>query len=297
VSSVAGMEIRPVEAADREALDAMFEVAAECDGHFPIGEHKYLDLMAGEGVAAGQVAVVGGTPVAYLAVTPPRRDGTAALEIAIHPLHRSHDVIEQLIASGVDAASDTGATRVRVWAFQPNMVDELRAAGFRGERELRQLRVDLPLAETATVPSGFVEERFRPGIDDDAWLRVNNSAFRAHPENGSWTPEILADRLSQPWFDPAGFVMIWSGEDLAGFCWTKPHEDMGEIYVIAVAPEYQGKGLGRVLVIRGLEVIHRHYGFTVGMLYMDADNTAAAGLYESLGFRLHHVDRSLVRTL
>ena len=291
------MEMRPVEPADRELLDAMFEVAAECDGHFPIGEHKYLDLMAGDGVAAGQVGVVGGSPVAYLAVTPPRRDGTAALEIAIHPLHRSHGVIEGLIRAGVDNAVDLGAARVRVWAFQPNMVDELRAAGFRAERELRQLRVDLPLPETATLPPGFVESTFRPGADNESWLEVNNAAFRGHPENGAWTREVLDDRLAQPWFDPDGFVTVWSGDEMAGFCWTKPHEDLGEIYVIAVAPAYQGRGLGRVLVTRGLEVIHRRYGYDVGMLYMDADNTSAARLYASLGFRLHHVDRSLVRTL
>ncbi|MEX2424228.1 MAG: mycothiol synthase [Acidimicrobiia bacterium] len=291
------MELRPVEATDRESLDAMFELAAECDGHFPIGEHKYLDLMGGDGDAAGQVGVVDGTPVAYLAVTPPRRNGTAALEIAVHPLHRSHGVIERLIKTGVEAAAATGAATVRVWVFQPNMVDELRAAGFRGERELRQLRIDLPVREAATIPAGLVERPFRPGTDDDAWLAVNNAAFRGHPENGSWTPEILADRFSQPWFDPAGFVTVWSGDELAGFCWTKPHAEMGEIYVIAVAPAYQGRGLGRVLVIRGLEVINDRYGFEVGMLYMDADNTAAAALYESLGFRLHHVDRSLVRTL
>ena len=286
-----------MEAADRDSLDAMFEVAAECDGHFPIGEHKYLDLMGSDGVAAGQVGVIDGTPIAYLAVTPPRRDGTAALEIAIHPLHRSHAVIEALIRVGVETAAETGAASVRVWAFQPNMVDEFRAAGFRGERELRQLRVDIPLDATATLAPEFVEQRFRPGVDDDAWLAVNNAAFRGHPENGSWTADILADRLSQPWFDPAGFVTVWSGDDLAGFCWTKPHETLGEIYVIGVAPAFQGQGLGRFLVIRGLDVIHTRYGFEVGMLYMDADNAPAARLYESLGFRLHHVDRSLVRTL
>lgn len=291
------MELRPVAAADRESLDAMFELAAECDGHFPIGEHKYLDLMVGDEIAAGQVGVVDGTPVAYLAVTPPRRNGTAALEIAIHPLHRSHDVIERLIRAGVGAAVDCGAATVRVWAFQPNMVDEFRAAGFRGERELRQLRVDLPLDEAAELPPGFVERRFRPGTDDTAWLTTNNAAFHGHPENGSWTSEILADRLTQPWCDPDGFVMVWSGDDLAGFCWTKPHEEMGEIYVVAVAPTYQGRGLGRVLVIRGLDVINARYGFEEAMLYVDADNSPAARLYESLGFRLHHVDRSLIRTL
>lgn len=291
------MEIRPVETADHACLEDLFEVAAECDGHFPIGEHKYLDLMAGTGEGMGQVAIDDTELVAYLAVTPPRTNRVAALEIAVHPLHRSHRVISRLIAAGVDLAAETEAAAVRVWAFQPNMVDELRQAGFHGERELRQLRIDLPLAAVARLPSGMTESRFRPGRDEDAWLTVNNAAFRFHPENGSWTAEILADRISQPWFDAGGFITVWAGSELAGFCWTKPHDDLGEIYVIAAVPEFQGRGLGRFLTIRGLEVIEYHYGFEVGMLYMDSDNTAAATLYNSLGFRLHHVDRSLVRTL
>src|SRR5690606_34927296 len=108
-------------------------------------------------------------------------------ELAIHPLHRAATVIEQLIRAGISAARATGATAVRVWAFQPNLVDELRAAGFETERELRQLRVDLPISARAALPATLAEARFRPGIDDRAWLEVNNAAFRHHPENGSWT--------------------------------------------------------------------------------------------------------------
>ncbi|MFP5333566.1 MAG: GNAT family N-acetyltransferase, partial [Acidimicrobiia bacterium] len=142
-----------------------------------------------------------------------------------------------------------------------------------------------------------VEGRFRPGRDEEAWLAANNAAFWWHPENGAWTLDILSDRMAQQWFDPEAFVVVWAGEELAGFCWTKPHDAMGEIYVIAVAPAFQGRGLGRFLTVRGLEVIYRHLGFETGMLYMDADNAPAARLYSSLGFRLHHVDRSLVRRL
>jgi mycothiol synthase len=292
------MQLRPVLPADRAELDVLFALASECDGHFPIGEHKYLDLMAGQGPTAGLVASADGAIVAYVAVTPPRDDRIAALELAVHPLHRSHEVIGQLIRDGVDVARDTGAGAVRVWAFQPNMVEEYIGAGFRSERELRQLRVALPLTDGAQLPAAMREARFRPGTDDEAWLEVNNAAFAGHPENGSWTHEILADRMAQPWFDPEGFVTVWQGDDdLAGFCWTKPHDSLGEIYVIAVSPDHQGKGLGRFLVVRGLEVIEHHHGFSTGMLYMDADNAPAAALYRSLGFRLHHVDRSLLLPL
>lgn len=291
------MDMREARPEDRESLDRLFELAAECDGHFPIGEHKYLDVMEGVGNVVGTVIEANSEIISYVAVTPPREEGVASLEIAIHPLHRSHAVISDSIAAGLDASRATGADRVRVWAFQPNMVAEYQAAGFTPERELRQLRIDLPVDIDVDLPEGTVEARFRPDRDVDAWLEVNNSAFDWHPENGSWTVEILSDRMQQEWFDPEAFLTVWAGSDLAGFCWTKPHSTMGEIYVIAVSPAYQGRGLGRYLAVRGLDVIHRHLRFDTGMLYMDADNAPAARLYESMGFRLHHVDRSLLLVL
>ncbi|MDX1448744.1 MAG: mycothiol synthase [Acidimicrobiia bacterium] len=218
-----------------------------------------------------------------------------ALELATGWDPARADVIAALIEQGVELAATSGGEAVRVWAFQPNMVDEFRKAGFRPERELRQLRIDLPIHAEAALPPGFHEDRFRPSSDSEAWLEVNNAAFDWHPENGSWTEEILADRMAQDWFDPNAFVVVRHDTGMAGFCWTKAHDDLGEIYVIAVAPGFQGCGLGRFLVVRGLEVIHGYLGFGLGMLYMDADNTTAARLYDDLGFRLHHVDRSLIR--
>lgn len=294
------MNLRPVRRPDDlPSLDALFETITECDGHAPIGEHKYLDLLHSEpDHVTGLVCEDGGVPVAYVAVGPTQEPGTWAIEPALHPLHRDRRTTRRVVDAGVGRALEAGADRVRCWAFLPNLVTVLEDAGFRPERELRQMRITLPVRPRPSFPAGVEILPFRPGVDDESWLRVNNAAFRGHPENGSWTQEVLLDRRRQPWFDPAGFRMAWEGDSLVGFCWTKVHEDgVGEIYVIGVEPGNQGRGLGRALVLEGLRHLADDRDITRGMLYVDAGNDAALTLYEQLGFRLDHVDRSLVRDL
>lgn len=188
------------------------------------------------------------------------------------------------------------------WAYGATDEDDRAAArdGLRKVRELWQMRRPLPVepALAAGAPA-IVTRPFVPGRDDEAWLRVNNRAFAGHPDQSGWTTETLAGRMAEDWFDPAGFLLHddpGTGE-LDGYCWTKvhpaapPEPAMGEIYVIGADPSAHGHGLGKALVLAGLDHLAAARGMRVGMLYVEHDNAPAVRLYEKLGFTVHGVDR------
>lgn len=195
----------------------------------------------------------------------------------------------------------------------PDSDRQMTALGLVRVRELYQMRRSLPLPGDLVAAVRRIEVRaFRPGVDDDGFLRVNNRAFSWHPEQSDWGPARLAARMDEPWFDADGFLIHEStdgestdGEStdaqsptsarIDGFCWTKVHpatdEDpaFGEIYVIAADPETRGTGLGRALTVAGLQWL-ADAGLEVAMLYTEADNTPAVSLYQQLGFVVHHSD-------
>jgi mycothiol synthase len=59
------------------------------------------------------------------------------------------------------------------------------------------------------------------------------------------------------------------------------------VYVVGVAPQAQGTGLGKMLTLTGLHHL-RSRGLGEVVLYVEADNAPAVAVYEGLGFR--HAD-------
>ena len=163
-------------------------------------------------------------------------------------------------------------------------------------RTLQLMNVELPVALTP-IPSGATLRAFEPGRDEMAWIEQNNAAFAHHPEQGAWLRADLDERTREPWFDPSGFLLLEIDHRLAASCWTKVHElhpdRFGEIYVISVHPDFQGRHLGRVMTTQGLASLQRR-GVTNVILFVDESNTGAKALYESLGFVVIRDDR-LVR--
>lgn len=193
-----------------------------------------------------------------------------------------------------DALARRGGGLLHWWVTAPTAEHEqaAEAAGFDPYRHLHRMERPLPVINE---PYDLSWRPFRPGADDAAWLEVNRLSFSAHPIQGTMVQEDLDRAKADPSFDPSGFVISSEGDHMTGFCWTKIHADaeppVGEIYIIGAHPNYQGRGLGRGLVLAGLDWLSGQ-GLTVGMLYVEANNEAAVRLYLRLGFEIVYDFRS-----
>jgi mycothiol synthase len=289
---------------DRDDVQRLVETVARYDGYRPLSDHVWLDLV--QGGREGYAAVLGRDQDGRLAGYAQLSSGHQSwgIELLVHPDHRHHsdDLAVALMSQTLDVVRTAGGGHVHWWTFRPDQhIDAVAAAvGLTPGRRLLQMRRALPLEPALVGDATLATRPFVVGRDEQQWLEVNNAAFHWHPEQGGWDLETLLQREATSWFDASGFLLHERDGRLAGFCWTKVHADtrppMGEIYVIAVHPDFHGLGLGRALTTAGLQSLAAR-GLTLGMLYVDADNTAAVSLYDHLGFSVHHVDRAYVGNL
>jgi mycothiol synthase len=286
--------------ADRRSVGRLLQAAERHSGQRPLSDQLWLDFVHGDRPAViATLTRDERTMTGYCQVSPSH--GSWTLEMVLDPAvgaAERPEIERQLLIAALDEVAATGGGRVRWWVAgsDSGRGDLATAAGMHAERTLLEMRVPLPLAspdDTAPVPT----RPFRPGVDDRAWLEVNNAAFHWHPEQGGWDSTTLGQRMREAWFDPNGFLLHDRDGRLAAFCWTKIHHDVvppvGEIYVIAVHPDFHGLGLGRALTVAGLACIAER-DITTALLYVDADNVPAVGLYRELGFIVHNANRAFV---
>jgi mycothiol synthase len=310
-------------------VEELLRAATDADGVQPLSEHVWLHLRhGGEGPDLNLLLrLPDGTLAGYAHLDPTDPVAGPSAETVVHPAHRGSGYGRLLAQAALESAP---GHRLRLWAHgdHPAARALARSMGFTEVRRLEQwrrsLRVPLP---DAPLPPGVRLRAFRPGADDEAWLALNAAAFLHHPEQGSWTLDDLHARMAEDWFDPAGFLLAeedgpaegeaprrtgslggsTGGEAprMIGFHWTKvhgsgkdhdhAHEPIGEVYVVGVRPDQQGRGLGRALTVAGLRYL-RDQGLGTAMLYVESDNEPARALYRRLGFTWWDTDVMFLRS-
>ncbi len=277
-------------------VKALIAAVAIEDGMAPLGEHVLIHLHHGGDQDAIQLLARNqeNSLIGYLHLDVTDTVAGPAVEVAVEPEARGQGLGTALVKT---AETLTGGAPIRLWAHGLNgtALFLANALGYAKVRELWQMRRSLfTQIESYEVPDGIRIRSFVVGKDEDSWLAANKEIFTLHPDQGSWTNEDLQIRMSESWFDPAGFFLAIDADDnIIGFNWTKihgghkhgdhQHPEIGELYVLGVMPTSAGSGLGRALTMRGLEYL-RDQGLPAVMLYVEAQNERAIKLYESVGF-------------
>ncbi len=210
-------------------------------------------------------------------------DHDQAILIAVHPERRRRGIGRELLRKALEQRPDYG-----VWSFGTLQAAAAlaKSAGLVPTRELLQLGRPLTAADDIAPVAGI-----RGFAEDDApaVVEVNRLAFAHHPEQGRLDLDDFHGIARQRWFDPAGLLVADTGR-ITGFHWTKRHDETtGEVYVLAVHPEAEGRGLGRTLLEQGFAHLYR-VGCTRVILYVEADQTRVVNLYRAAGFETENVD-------
>lgn len=269
-------------------IEAIAARAAAADGAHPLDEATTMALRAGQ-------------------LTAVRRDAAFylvrgnELTLVVDPPARRHGLGAAMLAQAVEAHPHVD----RAWSHgnHPGAAALAASAGWQRTRDLwvmrRPLGPDADPLPAVEVPDGVKLHAFGQRTGDSyEVLRVNRQAFADHPEQGAMDLVDMARRMAEPWFDPAGLILAAPANGLGtlGFHWTKKHSaTLGEVYVVGVAPQAQGKGIGRLVTLAGLHHLEES-GCTEVILYVEADNTAAIRTYSGLGFTHADADTHVMYT-
>lgn len=229
-------------------------------------------------------------------------DNDGFLWFKIHPQARGGELEGQVLAWADELLRARGRSKLRVTArdIEPERVAVLERLGFEPVRFF--LRMRRPLAEpiaTAELPPGYT---LRQGPHDpQAWVDMYNESFvdhfNHHEHDADWVRHYQQEADYRPDLDLAA---VAPDGTLAGFAWCSIHTQEnartgrrdGWIGLLGTRRGHRRIGLGRALLLAGLERI-RAAGMETAWLGVDAESpTGATRLYESVGFEVAY-SRSL----
>lgn len=215
------------------------------------------------------------------------KEAAARGEIFITAINiKEHDIImlEPLLTKAFDYCSDFKAARFRLGVMYDRfyLIPEVEKCGFKeADRNLV-----MKYTGNAVKLQEDAEKCFNPlspeSIKD--YQRVESAAFLQAPNGGAVEDDDLQDLLEEYRESDLAGVLYVNGI-AAGTYTLRIKEDTGWIESIGVAPDFQGKGIGRLLLLKSVEVLQ---GKEVPEIKLSvfSSNSRAVQLYLKSGFKV-----------
>lgn len=257
---------------DLPALIRLDENARRLEMDLARGGHAY--------VACVQGRVVG----LAVARRMPGLEGHLDLQVCIEPDCRRQGYGTLLVQRFLPALRAAG---VRMASTEVHSLESavarllLHNGFFREHDEWDMIRSDLRNLPDPALPEEFQVLTYPRGQAIAAFRQLYEEAFSAQP---SYQPYTSDAEVSQELDAGQDLLFLADRIQPVGFAWLR-HVDshLGEIEPLGLVPAYQGKGLGRRLLLAGLHELHTR-GYRQARLGVWANNARAVRLYGQLGF-------------
>ncbi|MFD2444078.1 GNAT family N-acetyltransferase [Bacillus sp. CGMCC 1.16607] len=140
-----------------------------------------------------------------------------------------------------------------------------------------------------SLPDEYVLRSFIPGNDEEIWCEIRNAGFaKLKGSETPITPEMVTKMVLSKEYIEGGMMILFHRDKPVGIVRGSVDEYEGEpimsIGPLAIIPEYQGRGLGRVLLRAALHFA-KEKSFKRAVLSVNGENERAKALYIQEGFK------------
>jgi mycothiol synthase len=218
------------------------------------------------------------------------------LKIAVvRPEHRRRGIGRRMIDLGLAMEAERGRPELFMGSVPDAPAGEafLRATGFTFHSTVWDLELPPDRAVPAPVfPDDVVARPFDRSRDITTLAPLVNAAFANHPTPMVMEEEMVRASLDDPNVLDEDAILLEDSAtgETVGLCLIDVHRvdgrvasTSGEIGILGVRPDRQGRGLGRELLRAGVAYV-REAGLPNVSLAVNSRNDGALGLYESEGF-------------
>ncbi|WP_293338302.1 GNAT family N-acetyltransferase [Microcoleus sp. CAWBG58] len=245
---------------------------------------------------------------AQLSISEPAEVTDGWLWFRVHPQMRGGDVEASAIAWGEVRMREVSAVRgspvklrSSTRADECDRISLLTSCGFKADRYFFRMARSLaePIPEPQ-FPEGFVLRQFPGEEDAEAWVEMFNQSFIDHWNHHDLTVEKFKYHFAQPDYrNDLDLIAVAADGTFAAFCYCEinPEENdrtgrnEGWIAVLGTRRGFRKLGLGRAMLLAGLQRL-KAAGVETAILGVDAANPSGAlRLYESAGF--HNIRNSI----
>lgn len=226
----------------------------------------------------------------------------------VHPAHRNKRVGTTLVRQLVERAKievPLAPPQYRVFVRNGFGVSEVNALemytelGFTVSRYHWRMRIDLTeLPDEQPLPEGLRLEPFDVAKHDEKLWAAHHDAFKDHWGHVTRPYEFWVEHIRGfAEFDPALWLVVWDGDEIAGYSLNRRKGDFGWVGTLGVRRKWRKRGLGYALLINSFRELYKA-GLTTISLTVDSKNpTGATRLYERAGMSIANqyvvVDKTL----